>query len=186
MPSPHGLRPVGLVENRGNGALHHIVGANLLPRSLLRVLSSEHRLFFALGSHFFPLTFACHEGELLRVRQLTLKISHERLDVDVLVTVVQHRADYHDGLAPFRLAEVVQPRIFERFLDHGLCHHAGVGVVPAAAQVGDDARVHTSHLGFRAAPSKSGDYHTQDRHPAASHGNVHHQLLMLEVHEALG
>ena len=185
----HRLRPVGLVENRRNGALHHIIGADLFPRSFLRVLSRVHRLLFALGAKFLAISFSCDKGDFLRVRQLALKIGHKRLTLICSWLLFEMVPTTTTGWRRFELVKLFSQGYSSASLTMDSATILESVSFQRPLRVGDDARVDTSYLGFRAAPNRSGEYQRSDRHAAAfssyrsSRDTSSH---MREVREPLG
>ena len=143
----HYLVAAFLVDDGGDGAREHEVGADFLAGLLLGVGRGVAGLAGELVAEFGTFLGVGDEVDAAGVDERAFHVLDEGLDVDVLVALVGDLAD-HDGRyrAALVLDHVVVPGTAQAVVDHFLGDEAGIGVVPGAGEVRHGIRVDAGDL----------------------------------------
>ena len=143
----HHLVATFLVDDGGDGAREHKVGADFLAALLLGVSRGVAGLAGEFGTEFGTFLGVGDEVDAAGIDERALHVLDEGFDVDVLVALVGNLAD-DDGRdhAALVLDHVVVPGTAQAVVDHFFGNETGVGVVPGPGKVRYGIRVDTGDL----------------------------------------
>ena len=143
----HHLVAAFLVDDGGDGAREHEVGADFLTGLLLRVGRGVAGLAGKFVAEFGTFLGVSDEVDAAGIDERAFHVLDEGFDVDVLVALVRDLADDDSrDYTALVLDHVVVPGTAQAVVDHFLGDEAGVGVVPGPGEVRHGVRVDTGDL----------------------------------------